>query len=371
MAALLLAACTAGALPLQAASRSPLPAPARRPGPPRAAPPPLTPHPSRLGRAARPPTELKPLKIAVPNHATSQLHVYATKSLGIYEQYGFDAEIASSRMPSTGMAALQSGEIDLYTGTTTAMNAALRGLPVRVTLISANYADFVIVAAPDLTDVAQLRGKVVAGFGRDVRQFHDGRVAAAPGAEPERLRDAQRGRQSGALGGQWGSVGHIGRQRRILAARARWVSRAGAGAGLDRDSVHGAGASQAAIQSHPDTLKAAMLATLDGMKVIVNQKDVVVPVIAKEFEFSVEDAGSIYDGLRASFPLDGKPTPGAVQFVFALSQQDLGLSEPIRPNKSMIFRCLTRSWRAASGAFPSGSGAVESPNDSVVRVRER
>ena len=72
---------------------------------------------------------LKPLKIAVPDHATSQLHVYATKNLGIYEQHGFDAEIAFIPNAATGMAALQSGEIDLYTGTTTAMNAALRSLP--------------------------------------------------------------------------------------------------------------------------------------------------------------------------------------------------------------------------------------------------
>src|SRR5690242_7510797 len=56
--------------------------------------------------AAASPVALKPLKIAVPNHSTSQLHVYATRNLGIYEQYGFDADIAFIPNASTGMAAL-------------------------------------------------------------------------------------------------------------------------------------------------------------------------------------------------------------------------------------------------------------------------
>ena len=38
--------------------------------------------------------------------------------------------------------------------------------------------------------------------------------------------------------------------------------------------------------------------------------------------------------------LDGMPTPGAVQFAFALSQQDLGLSEPIRPEQVYDFSLL-------------------------------
>lgn len=345
LAALLLAACgptaapsltaegagsTAGAAPSGASSRS-------AGGVPPASP---TTEPPATPALARPP-ELKPLKIAVPNHATSQLHVYATKNLGIYEQHGLDAEIAFIPNASTGMAALQSGEVDLYTGTTTALNAAVRGLPVRVTLISANYADFVLVGAKDLTDVEQLRGKVVAGFG------------------PETFVNSMTGellRRRGLNPGEY-EVLNVGGSRvpSVVSgvAVATLIDNSEA-LPLFREGFHvlararesieipftGLAASQAAIQSRRDFLKGAMQATLDGMAVIVNQKDRVVPVIAAEFDQSPEDAGYIYDGLRAGFALDGKPTAGAVQFVFALSQQDLGLAEPIQPEQVYDFSLL-------------------------------
>jgi ABC-type nitrate/sulfonate/bicarbonate transport system substrate-binding protein len=289
----------------------------------------------------RPPRELKVLKIAVPNHATSQLHVYATKNLGIYEQYGFDADVAFIPNASTGMAALQSGEIDLYTGATTTLNAAVRGLPVRVTMISANYADFVLVGAKELTDVEHLRGKVVAGFGPETFvNSMTGELLRRRGLNPgdyeilnvggSRVPSVLSGVASATLIDNAEALPLLREGYNVL-ARARDVIEI---------PFTGLGASQAAIQSQRDMLKTAMQATLDGMKVIVNQKEVVVPVIAKEFDHSVEDAEYIYDGLRASFPLDGKPTPGAVQFAFALSQQDLGLSEPIRPEQVYDFSLL-------------------------------
>jgi ABC-type nitrate/sulfonate/bicarbonate transport system substrate-binding protein len=296
---------------------------------------------STTAAPVQPPVELKPLRIAVPNHATSQLHVYATKNLGLYEQYGFDAEITFMPNASTGMAALQSGEIDLYTATTTALNAAVRGLPVRVTLISANYADFVLVGEKDLTEVGQLRGKVVAGFGPETFvNSMTGELLRRQGLDPGEYEMLNVGgsRVPSVLSGV-ASATLIDNAEALPLLRDGYHVLARA-----RDSIEipftGLAASQAAIQNRRDALKAAMQATLDGMKVLVDQKDVVVPVIAQEFEFSSEDAAYVYDGLRAGFPLDGKPTPGAVRFVFALSQQDLGLSEPIRPEQVYDFSLL-------------------------------
>jgi ABC-type nitrate/sulfonate/bicarbonate transport system substrate-binding protein len=336
-AALLLAACTPppASPPAKPAASGPAPSRPSETSAPAAsaAPTPAT--------AARPPAELKPLKIAVPNHATSQLHVYATKNLGIYEQHGFEADIAFIPNASTGMAALQSGEIDLYTGATTALNAAVRGLPVRVVMISANYADFVLVAAKELTEVEQLRGKVIAGFGPETFvNSMTGELLRRRGLNPGEYEMLNVGgsRVPSVLSGvASATLIDNAESLPLLKEGFNVVARA-------RESIEipftGLAASQTAIQSQRDMLKTAMQATLDGMKVIVNQKEVVVPVIAAEFSHSPEDAASIYDGLRGAFPLDGKPTPGAVQFIFALSQQDLGLSEPIRPEQVYDFSLL-------------------------------
>lgn len=338
-AALLLAACTPG--PSRSSSEPVAPGPSASGRPSESSAAPADTAPPAAAAPAQPPTELKPLKIAVPNHATSQFQVYATKSLGLYEQYGFDADIAFIPNASTGMAALQSGEIDLYTGATTTLNAAVRGLPVRVTMISANYADFVLVGVRELTDVEQLRGKVVAGFGPETFvNSMTGELLRRRGLNPGEYEMLNVGgsRVPSVLSGV-ASATLIDNAESLPLLREGYHVLARA-----RDSIEipfsGLAASQAAIQSQRELLKLAMQATLDGMQVIVNDKALVVPIIAKEFDHSVEDAGQIYDGLRASFPLDGKPTPGAVQFAFALSQQDLGLSEPIRPEQVYDFSLL-------------------------------
>ena len=291
--------------------------------------------------AAEPPVALKPLKIAVPNHAASQLHVYATRDLGIYEQHGFDADIAFIPNASTGMAALQSGEIDLYTGATTAMNAALRGLPVRVVLVSANYADFVLAAAKDLTDVEQLRGKVIAGYGPETFiNSMTTELLRRKGLAPDQyeLLNVGGSRVPSLVSGV-ASATLIDNSEALPLVREGYQVLARARDGIEIP-ISGLAAAQASIRDRPEVLKPAMQATLDGMRTIVTQKDTVVPVIAAEFDRPVEDAAYVYDGLRDSFPLDGRPTPGGVEFAFALSQQELGLTEPIRPEQVYDFSLL-------------------------------
>lgn len=107
--------------------------------------------------------KLRPLRIALPSHAVSSTPIYMARSLGIFEGLGFEPQILVLE-PRAALAALLTGDLDFYTAAGTTGRAALRGVPVRVVMVSANRSDLCVVAAKDFTSVEQLRGKTFGGY---------------------------------------------------------------------------------------------------------------------------------------------------------------------------------------------------------------
>src|SRR5437899_11916103 len=117
---------------------------------------------SNLALAQQQP-KLRPLRIALPSNTIGATHFYVGKSLGIFENYGFDPQILVLE-PRAALAALLTGDLDFYTATGTTTRAALRGVPVRIIMVGLNRPDRALVANKEITSVEQLRGKVVGGY---------------------------------------------------------------------------------------------------------------------------------------------------------------------------------------------------------------
>ncbi|MGZ9130666.1 MAG: ABC transporter substrate-binding protein, partial [Candidatus Binatia bacterium] len=109
------------------------------------------------------PKKLRPLRIALPSHSVSSTPIYIARSLGIFESLGFEPQILVLE-PRAALAALLTGDLDFYTAAGTTGRAALRGVPVRVVMVSANRSDLCVVAAKEFTSVEQLRGKTFGGY---------------------------------------------------------------------------------------------------------------------------------------------------------------------------------------------------------------
>ena len=107
--------------------------------------------------------KLRPLRIALPSHSVSSTPIYIARSLGIFESLGFEPQILVLE-PRAALAALLTGDLDFYTAAGTTGRAALRGVPVRVVMVSANRSDLCVVAAKEFTSVEQLRGKTFGGY---------------------------------------------------------------------------------------------------------------------------------------------------------------------------------------------------------------
>src|SRR5437773_6055927 len=107
--------------------------------------------------------KLRPLRIALPAHSVSATAVYVAQRLGIFERYGFDAQILVLE-PRAALAAMLTGDLDFYAAVGTVGRAALTGVPVRVVLVALNRSDLVLLASKDITTVEQLRGKALGGY---------------------------------------------------------------------------------------------------------------------------------------------------------------------------------------------------------------
>src|SRR6266536_3599726 len=107
--------------------------------------------------------KLSPLRIALPSNTIGATHFYVGKSLGVFENYGFDPQILVLE-PRAALAALLTGDLDFYTAAGTVGRADLRGVPVRVVMISFNRSDLVLLASKEITKIEQLRGKALGGY---------------------------------------------------------------------------------------------------------------------------------------------------------------------------------------------------------------
>ena len=107
----------------------------------------------------------------------------------------------------------------------------------------------------------------------------------------------------------------------------------------------GLGFSLASLQSKRDFLRPAVQATMDAIRVIVNQKEKTVTVLMKQLALSQEEASYVYDAIHRGWALDGKPSREVMKLEFELDQRDMGLKELPKVDQVYDFSLLEESGR--------------------------
>jgi ABC-type nitrate/sulfonate/bicarbonate transport system substrate-binding protein len=302
--------------------------------------------PSNIAAAAPQPAapvqRLRPLRIQVSSQSAAFAWLYVTKGVGLFEQYGLDAEIITMS-GSVGIAALQANELDFMAAAGSATRAAIRGLPIRLVYVEATGPDQLLVGAQGITSVEQLRGKVVTGTGpvgnvnaliTELLRLH----GVAPGSY-ELLTAGDATARIASLTSGIASGTMLGLADLPSAKREGYPV-------LDQVSGKigliwsGLAANTSALQSNRDHLRDALQAILAGRELMQTQRERVLPILAREFEISLEDAGDVYDGLVPGRTPDGKPDAAAVRFEFEMDQREMELTEPIRAEQVFDFSLL-------------------------------
>jgi len=294
---------------------------------------------SSLGSAQQPP-KLRPLRIALPSNTIGATHFYVGKSLGIFENYGFETQILVLE-PRAALAALLTGDLDFYTATGTTTRAALRGVPVRIIMVGLNRPDHALVAAKEFTSVEQLRGKVLAGYTAQATvNVILTELMRRKGLRPDEYKILNVGTaRLGALISGNVPAAVLNGLETIYAAKQgfRVLARA---AEVVELSTGGLGASMTNLQNKRELFRTVIQATLECIRITATQKERVLPVLMKQLSLSQEDAGAIYDAVHTAWALDGRPTPAATKFEFDIDQRDMRLKEPPRPEQVYDFSLL-------------------------------
>ncbi len=104
--------------------------------------------------------QLLPLQASYSAQVLSQVPIAIAKAAGYFEEQGLDVTLAAVRLGAQNTAALVSGEIDLSVlGGTAPLRARLGGADLRLIASTKPYFAGAIVAGPEITSPADLRGK--------------------------------------------------------------------------------------------------------------------------------------------------------------------------------------------------------------------
>jgi ABC-type nitrate/sulfonate/bicarbonate transport system substrate-binding protein len=88
------------------------------------------------------------------------LPVVIARETKLFEQAGFDVELINIP-PTIGVTALVSGDIQYVAFVGTAINAAVRGLPIRTVMVHNDRPLFSLMSKPEIRSLKDLKGKVL------------------------------------------------------------------------------------------------------------------------------------------------------------------------------------------------------------------
>jgi NitT/TauT family transport system substrate-binding protein len=296
---------------------------------------------------------LETVKVAIPAKGVAYLNLFAGKDLGVFQKHGIDLQL-SQISPGAALPAVQQGQIDFLTSIASAARLAEKGQPIRVVYIAADHDDFVLVGAKGITQASQLKGKVVAG--------------ATPGSELSEL--AIRLLDADGLPASDYKMLYVGGGSAAVAALSNGEVSAAmldvADAVLMQDQgypfidsavrfllpAHGLATSLHQIEQRGPVLRRALAACLESTRLVATDKAQVVPVMTKEFDLSAADANQIFDQLKPTWVLSGRPGQDVIDEELTADQAILKL--PAKPKESDVydFSLLPPAPASAAGGSP-------------------
>ena len=109
---------------------------------------------------AEEPAELIPIKIGLPNANSAFVNLLIAKEAGFFEDHGLDVELVQLASP-TIPPALVSGDLQLAANIGSTARAALAGLPVSVVMTTMSGTDYTVTTDVSIETVDDLRGETV------------------------------------------------------------------------------------------------------------------------------------------------------------------------------------------------------------------
>lgn len=276
--------------------------------------------------------------VSAPSKSLTWFPAALAKEKGFYKDEGLDVDFVIMN-PRLALQAVVSGDAAYTTALGSTMRAAFRGLPVRIVLTICEKPHFALIARPQITSVAGLKGKLlgISSFGassdtmaRAVLNYHkltpnqDVKILAVGGGL-NRLAALKSGAIDATLIEAPYNVmlEQEGYSRLLFVGDVIPSPLAGFGATLDH------------IRRQPENIRRMVRATLRAVQFAKSNRDETVKAIAKWTELALPLAQGSYDLAVGTWTTTGIPGAEALRVAMEEVKNELKLEQP--PDASGAF----------------------------------
>jgi len=270
--------------------------------------------------------------IAVPSPALSMLPVFFAQDRGLFKKEGIEPVIVSMSGRLQALA-LGTGEIDYAASVETILRATMQGMPFRIIVYTNAKMSVVLVTAPDIKSVEDLRGKPVGvtslggGLEYGLREI----LIQKGGLNPDRdvrtvslgMPDQIAGLMAGSLQGAMLVPPFDG----IMAKKG--YTRLVSAADLLEYPQGGLATTERKIKEKPAQAKRIARAMIQALSLIREERERTVSYISTRWKIDQELAEQSYDVMVRSFSKDGSASTKSIQNIIDSTKSRLQIDRPV------------------------------------------
>ena len=284
---------------------------------------------------------LKKIRLAIPSLAGGNMPAVMARELGFYRQEGFETEIIVMR-GSLSVQALVAGSVD-FTGTPGAtVAAAVQGVKVLVVMAYSNKPLYDLVARPEISSYAELKGKIfglgsLTGFAYDIPRLMLSRNGLDPKQDIRMI-------SIGSTADRWTALKTNAVQATLLEppyifiAAKEGFHRLGYSGDYYQTLFGALTASEQKIKAEPDEVSRFIKATAQGFIAYRDRRDVAIDTLQRFLKLPDKMiAQQNYDYHRKTLTEDGTLSEELMRAIIESQRQSSGITRPVPTDEVFNF----------------------------------
>jgi NitT/TauT family transport system substrate-binding protein/sulfonate transport system substrate-binding protein len=294
--------------------------------------------PVSLPASAQQEGRLKKIRIGTTTLSMSTLPAVVARKQGFYLSEGLEAELIVMG-PSVAMQGLIAGDLHFVTTLSSAVRAAISGMPIRAVMIFMTGSDQTLVVKPQIQKVEDLRGKVLGVpqlkgpadiYTRAALRKHglvpdsDVSIIVLGGGTPLRLAALQAGKIDGTM---------LSTPQNKMAVKMGLRELVYA-----RDIISGVpsgfGTNIRMMQNDPESIVRTTRATLKALRFIKENKEGVLKIMATDLGINDREIANLaYDDVVKLYSDSGIPSENSILDEIAMIREMIGTTRDITPSQ--------------------------------------
>jgi NitT/TauT family transport system substrate-binding protein len=256
------------------------------------------------------------IRIGISSFSPAFLPTVLAEKKGFYSKYGLTSEHVHISL-AVAMNALGTGDLDYAITAVQGVSAAIRGIPVKLVMMTQDRLVFFLMTKPEIKSIAELRGKAlgITYFGSttqlvaEVMTRHHGLtpgkdVNLVPtGGDMGGLASLENGKVDAIIGSPPANMLGVKKGYKILSWALEYTK-------LPQNAVVVA---DKKLQNSGSQVKRMMKGTIEGLRFIKEHKEESIDILSKWIKMDRASAAGMFESFLPAFSSDGTMTDETIQ----------------------------------------------------------